>query len=484
MPVTYEQWKKETSSLFSTRSKELKAVDAAFIAYETGGRTDDQRETLMFKLDAWRSVKGEDWRTSRRNRSGIVEQLWAELAEPEGVKLPPEEQDALKVIADHQREAVRLLFEGKKIVIRPDVKKQMKEDAKSAYEQMKAAASRIRLPRIPMPPMPSVRLPSLPSISLPRVPVLSLPRIHLGLPDFPLPPVSWPEFDLPGIDFPALKFPNFGLPAIPGISMPSIDIPNVALPGVNLRGIARDLWDAILALTDGLDPKFVLAELGLGMVDVFTTAVPFLGSIKEGAKLLGKIRETGKHVWARYKTGKATSSFRPGNAAAALEGVKTVLERLIAYDVEQTVTTGVNFAGTLTFVGGGAAKTATSLVDLLTRVVQFTRDFREVRKANALLQSGNIDLNIFKVCPLLGAYYILLVDDFAIMNLAMHQFGQPGWQFEAERLKQKLLPAQRAAGECVRKSRHVIPEYEEVRFAKKTGTQEKVVKRLKGLFAR
>ena len=66
---TFEQWKKDTSSLTSPRSDFLKALDAAIQAYD-GNKSETAKAAVKTAFDRWRfeqSKQGKDWRKSTRN---------------------------------------------------------------------------------------------------------------------------------------------------------------------------------------------------------------------------------------------------------------------------------------------------------------------------------------------------------------------------------------------------------------------------------
>ncbi len=81
--MTHEEWIQGTQSgLFSPRSSELKAVDKALAAYQKAttpyGKDWESRE-VRIALEKWKKSHGPTWKTSERNKTGLVERLDREL---------------------------------------------------------------------------------------------------------------------------------------------------------------------------------------------------------------------------------------------------------------------------------------------------------------------------------------------------------------------------------------------------------------------
>lgn len=91
--ITHQQWMQDTRrGPLTTRSRELKAIDAALLTYQTKVGSDDEGsslERLYGALIDWTKLKvtgAQDWRTSTRNQAagqtgaGIVERLLDEVS--------------------------------------------------------------------------------------------------------------------------------------------------------------------------------------------------------------------------------------------------------------------------------------------------------------------------------------------------------------------------------------------------------------------
>jgi hypothetical protein len=77
--LSYDAWKKATSSTFSVRSASLKVLDEAL---QTHDRLKSQQtlNAVRAALEGWKQEKGADYASSARNRNGAVDQLERMLA--------------------------------------------------------------------------------------------------------------------------------------------------------------------------------------------------------------------------------------------------------------------------------------------------------------------------------------------------------------------------------------------------------------------
>ena len=101
---------------------------------------------------------------------------------------------------------------------------------------------------------------------------------------------------------------------------------------------------------------------------------------------------------------------------------------------------------------------ASSISKLLSKLIQFGRDLKEMKAANKQLITGPWNLTLFKTCPLLGCYLIACSDTSAVINLAIDEFGSYQWVDKIEMLKSKADPAIAKAGDLIRASRYEIRE--------------------------
>lgn len=80
LPFTYQEWIRETSSLFRIRSAQLQALDI-FIDGYISARSASGLRNLRQAFDTWKKTQGngDAWRSSHRNKTSIVTQLEREL---------------------------------------------------------------------------------------------------------------------------------------------------------------------------------------------------------------------------------------------------------------------------------------------------------------------------------------------------------------------------------------------------------------------
>lgn len=77
--MTYQEWMQATKrGVLTPRSAHLKKIDTALRNYGTM-RNQTALKTLREAINAWIASKGQGWRTSTRNRGGIVERLVDEV---------------------------------------------------------------------------------------------------------------------------------------------------------------------------------------------------------------------------------------------------------------------------------------------------------------------------------------------------------------------------------------------------------------------
>jgi hypothetical protein len=155
MKMTHAQWMKDTAAFGRVRSTELTKLDAALLAYEralanSNGSVLQEKRNLQQALEHWKTAqkaKGQDWRTSVRNKQKAVELLDGELGmvivgagglNSRGeLMIDSSELEARRIIANHIRDNTRLLFSGAELTF-----KTLKalNDVRGAQKDFKEAA--------------------------------------------------------------------------------------------------------------------------------------------------------------------------------------------------------------------------------------------------------------------------------------------------------------------------------------------------------
>jgi len=129
--ITYEEWMKGTDlGAVHPRSNEIKAVDQALKNYWTQGKTESAFVHLKNAFDNWiraQERKGSAWTQSDRNKHGMVSKLHEQILLCEGgrsVRLMQNAEDfnARLELIQAEREAIKTLFHGRRLVFKSEVK--------------------------------------------------------------------------------------------------------------------------------------------------------------------------------------------------------------------------------------------------------------------------------------------------------------------------------------------------------------------------
>lgn len=161
MKMTYDRWMKDTAAFGRPRSAELKKLDDALKAYDSaaknsGGSVLIQKRAVQQALDAWKAAqkkKGQDWRSSVRNKTKAVELLDAELGHvivgagglnSRGeLMLDPEEIRARKAVAEAIKTNTSRLFQGQKLACKADKALADVETVRSALSKVKSGVKEV-----------------------------------------------------------------------------------------------------------------------------------------------------------------------------------------------------------------------------------------------------------------------------------------------------------------------------------------------------
>jgi len=155
-----------------------------------------------------------------------------------------------------------------------------------------------------------------------------------------------------------------------------------------------------------------------------------------------------------------------GDPEAAFDAVLVIVQRNLEAQIGDASITTVAFGlqTGLFFADGGvvsgpAVGAASAIAKLLSQIIQFARDLKEMKNANEQLARGPWGVTLFKTCPLLGCYLIACSETSAVLNLMADEFGGDQWVDKIELLKAKADPAIAKASELIRASRYEIIEF-------------------------
>jgi hypothetical protein len=162
MNMTHAAWMKDTAAFGRPRSTEIKHVDDALLAYEkalrdSSGSVLGEKKALRAALEAWKAAqksKGQDWRSSVRNKLKSVEKLDAELGHvivgagglnSRGeLMLDAAELLAAKTLADDIKRNTRQMFTGQKLTVKNTKALADLNGVKSALSSFKSAVGNVK----------------------------------------------------------------------------------------------------------------------------------------------------------------------------------------------------------------------------------------------------------------------------------------------------------------------------------------------------
>lgn len=161
MKTNYDQWMKDTAAFGRARSSELKAVDSALKAHElvlknSTGSVLNEKKALQRSLDAWKAAqkaKGQDWKSSVRNKLKAVEKLDAELGlviggsgglNSRGEMMDAEDVRARKIVANDIKQNTRRMFAGQKLTVKNTKALGDLNDVRGALSTFKTAAGQVK----------------------------------------------------------------------------------------------------------------------------------------------------------------------------------------------------------------------------------------------------------------------------------------------------------------------------------------------------
>jgi hypothetical protein len=224
----------------------------------------------------------------------------------------------------------------------------------------------------------------------------------------------------------------------------------------------------IQELCPGVNPQVVFDALNLGAVEQFAANLaPFIGTISSGGKALVGWTSVAKMSWDMSKMEERRFAFRPGDPEAAFKAVVMLLDREIAATAKKAATHTAAFTGKAlgVFADGGAVTgpvlgALETLAQIFQTIVEYVRDYKEVQRANAALDVGALNLDLFKTCPVLGCYFLVVQDHSTIINFAVADYGTPNWMLDVERLVKQVQLVLEKARHYIKVSRFEIPRME------------------------
>lgn len=205
-----------------------------------------------------------------------------------------------------------------------------------------------------------------------------------------------------------------------------------------LEEMARALFqvDNLSALGDLTG--FVLGILGQCSVSV----APVVGHVKDGYDLVLGWGKTAKLLYEQHDIANRRYAIDIGAPAAAFHALHGCLVKETGTQAAEAGLASAAFAlkTGLAFLDGGAASgpavgAVKALAQVGLKLGLLGAEWRATRKANEILRTGPLDIQLFRTYPLMGCYLLTSATLSDIVPLQC--FGQPGWMDYIETLKSR-----------------------------------------------
>ena len=247
---------------------------------------------------------------------------------------------------------------------------------------------------------------------------------------------------------------------------------NVAANAAEARSIATNLRTAINsilgnAISEPTKNALVEQVFGTGLAQFVADATPFFGVVSSGVGATQAWVGVAMKLSSARKMESHYGDVRPGDAAAALDAIVSIIDKQIRKQTADGVirTTAFSAKGISLLADGGTASTAAlgaieSIAILLNTLADLVIDASQRDAGNKLISEGKIDVQLFEKCPILGCYYIVMQEHSTIMNFEVANMGKNNWSLEAERLRNAIEPVLKKAANLIKDSRLEIPGME------------------------
>ena len=174
---------------------------------------------------------------------------------------------------------------------------------------------------------------------------------------------------------------------------------------------------------------------------------PFLGILTSSVKAASSWKAVVANARDLYKADYYMQGVLPGDPSAAAAAVNTTVERFLAANTadatRNTASAATKVAGLFADLGTAttaAVGAASALAKLLQELAILGRDYKEMKAGNEILADpSKLDMDVFKVCPLLGCYLLSCSDTSNVANFFVADIGMPGWMDKVEKMKKEQL---------------------------------------------
>jgi hypothetical protein len=388
--MSHKEWMKLTyGGVTAIRSGKLKQVDAALAAYHQAPG-EPALEALRKALMTWISDKGADWKTSVRNAHNAVDTLHKQIMG--GAGLAVVDVAARKAVEDEARQAMLLLLRGAKITWKNEFRGRLNSDLVKPHTDGFAA--------------------------------------YLPVKQFAA-SASTNKFGTAGnsvglaMASKQLNDMRKGADAGGGVGGMISKLVSQVVPS----GAQTEVLNAVRVLVPNFHAEFAASVMPLA--GILTAA---------GTTLWNTGNALHKHYGVTQARMHRERSLAGVEASSAIAALIQILERERNADIYSATVSVTELGGKiagLAIDGGTASNTAIGLAANIAKLLNIVRivyrDVSEKNAANKLMATGQISIDIFETCPLLGCYLVCCLPTSALMSLIMERFGQTGWMDVAER---------------------------------------------------
>lgn len=189
---------------------------------------------------------------------------------------------------------------------------------------------------------------------------------------------------------------------------------------------------------------------------ILSNIAPFVGIVRAGERLIQHIRDFYGTALQRYRSIRAVAALHGGDARAAGEAVKKMLQKALvasALDIGRTASQFTVGLASACIDGGMVVNLIASVQKLIQRLVLIGLDISERDAAMTCLRNGQFDREVFKESPLLGCYYLTCSNTSDIVGLLAAPGGDEDWMSKVEKSKKYIDPLLASAREQIQKSR-------------------------------
>jgi len=431
-------WMTNTAVLLSSRSRELRAVDAALQEYwntPAGAARQPKRKALGNALAAWIGSKGPNWRESSRNRPPrrIVAQLYDALNTS---MFNEKDLEAFEFQDEQRRRRLRTIFQGKEIVWKA---LNAGQEVKAAHQELKGIASG------------GAWKPAAGQIEAAKAQAASAAKDRTDYANGKWQltrDVAGPGLSA-GLGIASIQTGNLNWPAQKTFGLGGIN----SSPR-DFQQMLRDLCGGTGSIAD-INAQF-LQTVGVDVQQIAADVTPIVSNVFSGARVL---LAWGKVCLAEYRRRQAAKHAEfivpGGDITEAFKALQVLLDRSVWAETTQAGLQSADFATRtlLSFTDFGAVSStacgvAFTLAKLLHKLALLGREYAETRDARALLTNpANLSTDLFRSYPLLGCYMLLCSDTSEIINMVRAgrrakgavRFGDLAWKQQVEWIKKESL---------------------------------------------